>query len=86
VTASPPEGVFIPTGQMYAQLQTLESTVNRVESKLDQLAQQQAQITDHESRLRDLESRRFPHSTVSVVSAGIAAMATAVTVWQASGR
>lgn len=79
--SAPPEGVYIPTGQMYAQLQTLESTVNRVESKLDQLGQQQAQIADHETRLRDIEARRFPHSTVSMASALIAAIATALTVY-----
>ena len=86
MTSPPPDGVVVTPEQMYAEVRGLHDTVIRMDGKLDALGQQKTVVDDHEVRIRDLESRRFPHSTVSAVSAGIAALATAITVWQATGH
>jgi hypothetical protein len=70
----PDPGVFISTAQMYAQLQGVNETVQRMDAKLDALATQSAQLADHEGRLRHLEERRLPQSTLSWLSLAIAAV------------
>lgn len=55
MTTQPEQGFLITTGQMYAELRSLNETVVRMDAKIDNLNQHGSDLNDHESRLRSIE-------------------------------
>lgn len=77
--------MYISSAQMYAQLQGVEKTVDRMDAKLDAVltarVEQQRTEDDHEKRIRALEERRWPHPSLTVGSGVVAAAAAVAALW-----